>query len=272
MITATASYLDAQDAENAQVEALFHGFTHPRTKPASEAEQQLLNQGERHSIAHEGGQLSAWLWGAEQSPQRRVLLVHGWESRASHWGAFIAALVAAGFQVCAFDAPAHGESAGRQADVLAFGRAAVSAAAHFAPLHAVIGHSAGSAAALYGFSRGVQVNASVHISGPSSLVRMLGMLERSVLPAELRPRFRARFEAYLGQPASCMDLDQLQHGMRHPALLLHDGEDAEVPYSEALALQQAWPQARLEAVQGLGHRRILKDPQVMQKTIAFLQA
>lgn len=255
-----------------KVEALFQGLTRPRQTSLSEAEQRLLKLAEPHHILHEGLPLSAWLWGEPRPDGRRVLLVHGWESRASHWGAFIPELLAAGFQVCAFDAPAHGESAGEQSDVIDFGRAAARVAAHFAPLHAVIGHSIGSGAALYAFAKGVQVKASVHISGPSSLARMLGNLERSALPAELRQAFRDRFEAYLGQPATAMDLDQLQAGLRHPALLMHDSEDAEVPYSEATALQQAWPQAELVAVQGLGHRRILKDPQVIKRTIAFLGA
>ncbi|HTD04676.1 alpha/beta hydrolase [Undibacterium sp.] len=255
-----------------KVEALFQGFIHPRQRETSAAEQHLLDQAEPHKIMHEGGHLSAWLWGTDKPAARRVLLVHGWESRASHWGAFIPALLAADFQVCAFDAPAHGESSGVQSDVIGFGRATAAVARHFGPLHAVIGHSAGSPAALYAFSRGVRVNASVHISGPSSLVRMLNALEHSALPAELRQQFRARFEAYLGQAATAMDLEQLQPGLRHPALIWHDSEDAEVPYSEAIALQQAWPQATLETVQGLGHRRILKDPQLIERTVNFLGA
>ena len=257
---------------NPQVEALFHGFTHPKQKPLGEAEQQLLDQGQRSNIAHEDGHVAAWSWTSTQSSSlpRRVLLAHGWESRASHWSAFIPALLAAGFDVCALDMPAHGESSGAQSDVISFGRATVAAAAHFGPLYATIGHSAGSPATLYAFAHGAQVDRSVHISGPSSLVRMLTMLENGMLPAELRPAFRARFESYLGQPATAMDTASLQRGMRHPALLLHDSEDAEVPYSEAVALQQDWPQATLEAVQGLGHRRILKDPRVIERVIGFL--
>ncbi|WP_394779919.1 alpha/beta hydrolase [Undibacterium sp.] len=259
---------------NPQVEALFQGFTHPKQKPLGEIEQQLLDQGQRSSITHEGGHLAAWSWdtaAAKPGVQpRRVLLAHGWESRASHWGAFIPALLAAGFDVCALDMPAHGESSGTQSDVISFGRATVATAAYFGPLYATIGHSAGSPATLYAFAHGVQVDRSVHISGPSSLVRMLAMLENSMLPAELRPEFRARFESYLGQPATAMDTASLQRGMHHPALLLHDGEDAEVPYSEAVALQQDWPQATLETVQGLGHRRILKDPRVIERVIGFL--
>ncbi|GGC60592.1 alpha/beta hydrolase [Undibacterium terreum] len=253
-----------------QVEALFHGFTHPRRKPLSDAEQGLLDQAEAHDIVHEGLHLSAWLWGKQHPVERRVLLMHGWESRAAHWGGFVPALLAADFQVCAFDGPAHGDSDGQQADVISFGRAAASVAQYFGPLHATIGHSAGSPATLYAFSQGIKVNASVHISGPSSLVRMLGNLERGMLPAELRQAFRQRFEAYLGQPASAMDIESLQHGLRHRALIVHDREDAEVPYSEAVALQQAWPQAELVSVEGLGHRRILKDPDVIARTIAFL--
>jgi CheY-like chemotaxis protein len=51
-----------------------------------------------------------------------VLLAHGWESRRSHWGAFVPALVQAGFSAVAIDAPAHGDSPGQRVNVLEYGK------------------------------------------------------------------------------------------------------------------------------------------------------
>jgi pimeloyl-ACP methyl ester carboxylesterase len=267
-----AGHSTGVEDRQATLEAVFQGLTRPRRKPASEAEQQLLALAEPHKIPHEDISLSAWRWGSQNASGKRVLLVHGWESRAGHWAAFVPALTQAGFQVCAYDAPAHGESPGEQSDVIAGGRAVLNAAAYFGPLHAVIAHSAGSASALYAYSRGLQVHASVQLSGPSSLVRVLANLARATrLPPELAQELRARFEDYLGQSAAVMDLERLQNGLRHPALLLHDPDDAEVPYAESIALHAAWSLATLEAAQGLGHRRLLKDPAVVARVIQFLQ-
>jgi hypothetical protein len=44
----------------------------------------------------------------------------------------------------------------------------------------------------------------------------------------------------IGEPLAIMDLERLQPGLRHRALILHDAEDLEMPFSESVALAQAW--------------------------------
>ena len=53
-------------------------------------------------------QIKTYQWG--NRPNERALLVHGWEGRASNFGKLIPVLVDNGFQVEAFDGPAHGNS------------------------------------------------------------------------------------------------------------------------------------------------------------------
>src|SRR5882724_4574089 len=68
---------------------------------ASAGAERLLVDGSR-------GALSVLRWG--KGPL--VVLVHGWNGRASQLGAFVEPLVRAGLQVVAFDAPGPGASAG----------------------------------------------------------------------------------------------------------------------------------------------------------------
>jgi predicted alpha/beta hydrolase family esterase len=51
------------------------------------------------------------------------------------------------------------------------------------------------------------------------------------------------------------------------SLILHDPEDNQVAVAHAQDLAKAWPLARLELLQGVGHYRILHAPQ----TIALVQ-
>jgi len=55
-----------------------------------------------------------------------------------------------------------------------------------------------------------------------------------------------------------------------PVLLIHDTSDKEIPFAEALRLQQAMPTAILYQTQGLGHRRVLRDPAVIDTVKAFV--
>jgi pimeloyl-ACP methyl ester carboxylesterase len=61
-------------------------------------------------------------------------------------------------------------------------------------------------------------------------------------------------------------------GERDAALLVvHDDGDREVPLRSATRLAAAWRQAQLRTTHGLGHRQILRNPQVIDEVVAFVQ-
>lgn len=258
-------------------QAIVRAFGYPGpAKPLTEAEITLQGTAERRDLdvtlgmpGHEQRHtIVTWSWG-HQGP--RVLLVHGWESRASHWHAWVHPLLRAGFQVTAVDNLAHGASTGDAANALLWGQGLIAIQQAFGPIHATIGHSAGSAATLYAFAHGLKVDASVHISGPSSLRRVAtGFALAMGLAREDIAAFRIGLEAQLGFPMAEMDIPALQAGLRHPALILHDPQDKEVPFTESLALNGAWPLSQLISVEGVGHRRILRSPEVIAQVVGSL--
>jgi pimeloyl-ACP methyl ester carboxylesterase len=48
-----------------------------------------------------------------------------------------------------------------------------------------------------------------------------------------------------------------------PTMVVHDRLDKEVPYDEGAKLGTTWPSAELVTTEGLGHQRILRDPEVI---------
>ena len=60
-----------------------------------------------------GHAVTTYEWG---TGTRAVLLMHGWKGRASQFATMVRDLVGEGYRVIAFDAPAHGDSAGRRTD------------------------------------------------------------------------------------------------------------------------------------------------------------
>lgn len=249
--------------------SVYDSLTRPKHLPVSDQESLLLYDARREDIPFEDGHITAWHWG-DSGP--RVLLVHGWESRASHWHAWVQPLLAGGFQVSALDNPAHGHASGDTTDVLQWGRAVRSAGIQLGELHAVISHSMGSAASLHAFAHGLQVKTSVHLAGPSSLTRVLRYAghAKGLDTTELDALMTA-FTQRIGQPLSAMDLAALAPSLQHPALILHDPEDAEMPAIESRKLAAAWPMARLIEPANVGHRRILRDPQVIGQSVASLR-
>ncbi len=78
-----------------------------------------------------------------ESGERPVLLVHGWRSRASHFGAVIRALESADRTVIAFDAPGHGASTGRRTSVLEYAEIIRLLSAQVGGFEIIVAHSFG---------------------------------------------------------------------------------------------------------------------------------
>ncbi len=216
------------------------------------------------------GELAVYEWG--QGPA--VLMVHGWGARATHMGKMIEPLVAQGLRVVAFDAPAHGESSGSTTDLVQYAAAINAVARRTGPLHALLAHSFGVAMALYarrdwGFEaeRHVFVSSFEHCSW---FTRAFGE-QVGLTPRVLERTLQMLVERYPGR----LDWDSLSvAGMLHqtpqPTLLIHDREDAEIPFEHSLALLQAAPQAQLYETQGLGHHRLLGHAGVIEKVVDFV--
>ncbi|MGH8807872.1 MAG: alpha/beta hydrolase, partial [Noviherbaspirillum sp.] len=172
---------------------------------------------------------------------RTVLLVHGWESRGAHLLEFLLQLRRAGFRVVTFDAPAHGDSEGEQTHVGEIGQALLMLPPIVGRIDAVITHSAGSPAALYAISRGLRVDASVHIAGPFSFERVLQRHAALCgLDADGFGIFRALMHQDLGFDPDLLEEEAVSRHLTHPGLLIHDKDDKEVPFDESLRLHGKW--------------------------------
>ena len=73
-----------------------------------------------------------------------------------------------------------------------------------------------------------------------------------------------------GRPSRDLDLVSAGPKSGVPGLLVHDLEDAVIPYSEAEALKNAWPGLKFMTTKGKGHRDILSAPEVLRTIVQFV--
>jgi phosphoserine phosphatase/pimeloyl-ACP methyl ester carboxylesterase len=214
-----------------------------------------------------GNGLVATRWGAGPT----VLLVHGWEGRGTSLMAFIQPLVDRGFQVVALDGPGHGESPGETTDPMDYALHLIQVGRELGPLAGIVAHSMGAASTALAIRRGLQIDKVVLLAGPSSL---FGVLERYVqftgLSEPVAQRFYTMMAERVGATEEAMTVAEVCRDFTVPALIFHDPEDAEVPFSDAQEVAAAWPGARLRVVPGTGHRKILFAPQVVEEAVDFL--
>ena len=254
-------------APSSALDSACRAFSVPQRIQPSSLERSVLAQAQHSTFPYVDGDISVWSLGLGP----RVLLVHGWDSRGSHLAAFVEPLLRAGFAVTLFDLPAHGDSGGNLSSPVHAGRALAALAEHLGAIHGVIAHSLGSAASLWAFAHGLKVSASVHLSGPSSLSPMLQLQALGHgLTLEEQGEFSRWVEQHIGIPPAEMDLPALKQGLQHPALIMHDPSDRVVPFAASADLHRHWTGSELIELDGLGHRRILTDPQVIARSCALL--
>ncbi|MDX2010999.1 MAG: alpha/beta fold hydrolase [Myxococcaceae bacterium] len=237
-------------------------FMRPRPGRASslpEAERLVLASG-----------LVAWRRSPRVAPKGRVLALHGWESRAAHLRGLIGPLVDAGAEVVALDAPAHGDSPGREAHPVAFAQALHAAAAALGPFDAAFGHSMGGGALLLALAEGLPVARAAVLGAPSSIDGVLHRFAGFIgLPGRAERAFVETVERTVGRRPAEVSASVLAPRVHQPVLVVHDENDLEVPFSDAEELVRVLSSASLVATRGLGHRRLLKDAAVAQAIVHF---
>ncbi len=243
-------------------------FLTPPRHPAPERERAALATAVPFDVPFRGGRLRAWRWGGTGAP---VLLVHGWGGRAGQMAAFAPPLVEAGLSAVAFDGPAHGHSDGRLSSAPDFAVAIQAVAARVGGVRAVVAHSMGAPSTVLALGQGLTLEAAVFVGpsvGPRGFLRLFGLAlglsetTRAAIARRLEARFGGRFEEY--------DVRNETSGMTLPLLIVHDRRDGEVAWEQGEAIAHAWPGAELVTTDGLGHRRILRDPAVVMRAAAFL--
>ncbi|MEU4363621.1 alpha/beta fold hydrolase [Promicromonospora sp. NPDC023987] len=249
-----------------------------RPAPVRTADRPVHEAARRSLVPHKGVDVVTYTWGDPDTPA--VLLVHGWQSRASAFGSLITTLTAAGLRVVAYDAPAHGDSGGRirtALDDVAVVRRLTDVENR--PWAGVVGHSLGSLAAGVAVRDGVPTERLAGIASIASFSFTEDVFVRTIgLPWTLRDRFSQAWARQLRDDpevtpdvADRFDLVARPLPSRVRALWLHDDGDQQISPSQSKLLLEAHPHSgALVTTTGLGHNRILGDADVLAHVVDHL--
>ncbi len=203
-----------------------------------------------------------------------VACIHGWEGRASQFAHFAPGLLAAGYSIIAIDGPAHGQSRGDTSDPYRFADALLEVQAEVGAFRGVIGHSMGGGAITIAMAGGLSTASVTMIAAPASLHDVLHRFAHAMhMPTRATAHFVERLrQSVLDRGFANRDLLEYARGFITPLLVIHSRDDREVPFNDAERIAEAWPVAQLSARDGLGHRRILRDADVVAESVSFLAA
>lgn len=251
-------------------ELCFSIMMRPRRKPIPQDELEVLRKAEKLDFAYNGLRLQGYRWGAGQGP--KVLVLHGWESHAGRLGPIIQVLAQKGYEVIAYDAPAHGASEGQTINLLQNAEALRQVLQQIGPVYALVAHSFGAGSALWMLGESeMGLEKTVSVAAPENAALLIEVFAKALA---LSPRAQQAathtFTVKLNRPPESFAIAPRLSQLRLKGLVLHDRQDELIGPDHAERIARAWPGAQLVFSKGLGHRGILRDPAMQQLIVSFL--
>lgn len=202
----------------------------------------------------------------------KVLLAHGWSGRGTQLYEIADKLLENGMMVIAFDAPAHGQSGGKRTYLLDNLKVTEHIATNYGPFEAAIGHSFGGITLLNVQAKEKFFEKIVTIGIEGSMNKIIdNFVKRIELSARVSEGIKKKIRNDYNKDAETISGNHAAKNIDIPVFVLHDAKDRDVDVSSAFKLRQNLKQGFLTITNGLGHRKILRDQQVINKIIAFIK-
>lgn len=243
-------------------------FATPTRIPRPESEMEMFHLSRQFFLSNG---IAAFEWGNPKDPL--VMLIHGWNGRGTQLSPFAKSLIEKNLRVVALDGPGHGISPGKMTNPSHYADFIINAQRELDPkgAQAIIAHSFGGGCTVLAASRGLEVKSLVLVASPAFYDRVVQFFSKSLgLSKKSEEHFEKLITKFAGIHPKELNIGKIGSGLHLPIMVVHDEGDTAVNYLSATAIASTWPGARLLTTQGLGHRRILKDPKVLGEVADFI--
>ena len=248
---------------------IWHYFTKPGRTRYSEAQEQLLKEAVVHKITYQGHQIYAYRWGTSGP---KVLLSHGWRSKATDFRRMISALVAQGYVVEGIDMKAHGQSDGSHSALPEFIDILKNYYVKYGPYHTVIGYSLG------GLASGMMLSEVTKEIHPAHLILIAtppyaryffhDIIKELKCKEKIYHQFCELVAERYHQPVDYYDLRHKISWLEAVQLhLIYDEHDQTVRLEKGRELWQFAPEASFVHTKGLGHYKVIAYEGVIEHII-----
>jgi pimeloyl-ACP methyl ester carboxylesterase len=254
---------------------LWQLICYPPKMPLRLHQEQLFSEAEKYTVTvndpyftNQQLNINGFKWG---TGNHKVLLSHGWGSKAADFDGLINALREnKDLQIVAFDAPANGSSDGDLSNLLLFANAVKTVIAATGEPDIAIGHSFGTMA-------NVSALTELHIT-PKLLVSIAPfiLLQENFIrsmtavgvPADAQQAFLDDFKSRYGIYPSEYAMQKLytfDDTLNH--WLAYDDLDAMLPDAYLQDFLKAHPSIKTKNYSGAGHERIIKSAELIADVV-----
>ncbi|MBW1655680.1 alpha/beta fold hydrolase [Flavobacterium quisquiliarum] len=204
--------------------------------------------------------------------ERKILLVHGWSGRGTQLFKIADELLKQRYSTISFDAPAHGKSEGSTTIMSEFIASILEIDKQFGPFEIAIGHSLGGMSVLNAIKDGLKINKAIIIGSGDIVQDILDeFISKLMLNKEFSERLRIFFEDKYKLKMDDFSAYRAAEKVKIPVLVIHDNDDPEVLVKAGIHIHQNLENGSLFLTDGLGHRKILGNQNVIKKILEFIK-
>ena len=201
----------------------------------------------------------------------KVLLVHGWSGRGTQMHDIAYKCHDNGMHVFSFDLPAHGESSSKTTLIPEVVNCIRHIYSKLGPFNYIIGHSIGGVCIMNSLRFGDKYEKMVTISSPHVNIDMFrDFIFKIGLKEENLDLLLEIFKNKVGASVESYDLIKCAEISKTPTLILHCEDDRDIPADCSKESINYFKDGKLILTRGLGHRRILRNKDVVNSILKFL--
>ena len=232
----------------------------------------IFKESEKLEFKHFGETVTGYRW--NRGGHRKVLIVHGFNSSVAKFDRYIKPLMKKGYEVLAFDAPAHGYSTGKTLNAIVFKEMIEYIHKEYGPVKSFMGHSFGALAiclALEEIKHNEDYRVVLIAPATESKTAFDAFFSLLNLNEEIRKEFHDRILKLAGKPSEWYSVRRAVKNLEAKILWCHDEDDTMTPWSDAKkVMDEKHFNIEFILTKGLGHRRIYRDNKISKTIIEFL--
>jgi esterase/lipase len=216
------------------------------------------------------------IWGYiwNKNGNKKVLILHGFNSNSGNFHHFITPLIQKHYEVAAFDAPAHGQSGGTNITALDYKAMIQETWKEYGPFQACIAHSFGGLAlslALEDIPHDESLKVVLIAPATETTTAVNKFFENIGMNGKVKQEFFKVIEEVEGKPASWYSIRRAMKNIKASVYWLHDKYDGVTPIEDAMkVVEDNHPNLRFGMTKRLGHRHIYRNDHVVEKIVEFL--
>ena len=217
-----------------------------------------------------------------------IVCAHGWEGRGTNFYKFIPKLTAKGFRVLALDYPMHGNTGGTESGCHTFGYSLNCVLNYINEPTILLVHSIGNGATCMNYyisdeKTRNQIKGFVGIGAPDKFIEnIIDFGKKNGLDDYSNNLFLEKINERHGIDAHYLTVSEAIKYFNYPCLLIHDDKDKEISINCSINssknIQEQFQTYKIgdkeypcfHKTSGLGHRRILRDDNVVNIVVDFI--